>query len=60
MSNNNKKVYGVLNHIEHLVILVSAVTGYVSISAFASLVGIPVGRTSSAVGLKMFCNNCRN
>ena len=39
----------VLNCIKHLLILVSAVTGYVSISAFASLLGIAIGIESSAV-----------
>ena len=43
----------VLNYIEHLIILISAVTGCIPISAFASLVGIPVGITSSATGLKI-------
>ena len=43
----------VLNYIEHLIILISAVTGCILISAFASLVGIPVGITSSAIGLKI-------
>ena len=33
--------------------LIFAVTGYVSISAFASLVGIPVGIMSSAIKLKI-------
>ena len=33
--------------------LVSTVTGCVSISAFASLVGIPIGFTSSAIGSKI-------
>ena len=42
-----------MNYIEHLLILISAVTGSVSISAFASLVGIPIGITTSAVGLKI-------
>ena len=42
----------VLNYIEHLLILISTVTGCVSISAFASLVGSPIGITCSAVGLK--------
>ena len=37
----------------HLLILASDVTGFVSISAFASLVGIPLGITSSAVELKI-------
>ena len=34
-------------------VLVSTVTGCVSISAFASLVCVPFGITSSAVGLKI-------
>ena len=42
-----------LNYIEHFLILVSAVTGCVSISDFPSLVGIPIVITSSAVGLKI-------
>ena len=41
-----------LNYIEHFLILASAITGYVSISAFASLPRIHIGITSSAVGLK--------
>ena len=47
-----------LNYIEHFVILASTVTGCISISAFASLLGIPIGFRSSAV--KNMCNNCRN
>ena len=35
-----------------MLILVSTVTGCVSISAFASLACVPVGITSSAVGIK--------
>ena len=42
-----------LNFVEYLLILVSTVNGCVSISAFASLVAIPVGITSSAVGIKI-------
>ena len=42
-----------LNYIEHFLILGSAVTGCVSISAFSSLVGIPIVITSSAVGLEI-------
>ena len=42
-----------MNYIEHLLILISTVAGCVPISAFASLVGISVGITSSAIGLKM-------
>ena len=43
MSNKHKKVYRVLNYIEHLPIVISTVTGCISIFAFASLVGIPIG-----------------
>ena len=50
---NHKKVYRVLNYIKHLLILISTVTGCVSISSFASLVGIPIGITSSSIGLKI-------
>ena len=42
-----------LNYVENLLILVSTVTGCVSISTFASLVVIPVGTTSSAVGINI-------
>ena len=52
MSRKHKNVYRVLNYIEHLLILFSAVGGCLSISAFAFLVGIPLGITSSAIGLK--------
>ena len=38
---------------EHLLILPSTFTVCVSISAFASVIGIPVGITSSTVGLKI-------
>ena len=49
----HKKVYRLLNYIEHLLILICTVTGCVSISASASLVGIPIGIMSSAIGLKI-------
>ena len=52
MSEKYKKTCKYLNYVEHLLILVSTVTGCVSISAFVSLVAIPVGITSSAVGIK--------
>ena len=38
MSKKDRKVFTILNDIEHLLILVSTVTGCVSISASASLV----------------------
>ena len=52
MKEKHKKVYRVLNYSAHF-IFISAVSGSVSISAFASLVGAPVGITSFAVGLKI-------
>ena len=53
MSKKHKKSCTVLNYIEHLLILASAVTGWVSISAFALLVGISIGITVSVAGLKI-------
>ena len=53
MSKKYKKVCKALNYFYHFLVFVSAVTVYLSILAFASLVGIPVGFTSSAVGLKI-------
>ena len=47
------KVCRVFNYIEHLLILVSIVTGCVFISAFVSLIGLPVDIASSAIGLKV-------
>ena len=52
VSKKEKKVFTTLNYDKHFLILVSTITGCVSISSFASLVGIPTGITSSAVGLK--------
>ena len=52
MTEKYKKTCKYLNYVENLLILVSTVTAWVSISAFASLVTIPVGITSSAVGIK--------
>ena len=53
MSKKHGKVCRVLNYIEHLLILISTVSGSVFISAFASLVGIPTGITSFAIRLKI-------
>ena len=43
MSEKHENVCAALNYIEHWLILASTVTGCVSISAFISLVGIPIG-----------------
>ena len=42
-----------LNYVENLLILVPTLTGGVSVSTFVSLVSVPVGITSSAVGLNI-------
>ena len=38
---------------QHFLVLASTITGCISISDFASLLGIPIGITSSAIGLKI-------
>ena len=54
MRKKHKKLcIGVFCNIEYLLILISAVTGCASISAFASLVGIPIGITISAIRSKI-------
>ena len=53
MSKKHKKVCTTLNYIEHFLILASTITRCISISAFASLLGIPIGNMSSAIGLKI-------
>ena len=53
MSRKHKKVCTTLNHIEHFLVLVSSVTGYVWIFAFASLFGILIGTMSSAIRSKI-------
>ena len=51
MSRKHKKVC--TNYIKHFLILTSRTTGFVTISAISSLIGIPIGITSSAIGLKI-------
>ena len=43
ISKKHKKVSTTLNYIENFLISTSTITGCVSVSAFASLVGIPIG-----------------
>ena len=43
-----------MNYIKHLLVLISTISGCVSISAFVSLVGIPIGITSSATESKIY------
>ena len=54
MSQKHKNICRVLNYIDHLLIVISTNTGYVSISAFAFLVDIPIGIKSFAIGLKVY------
>ena len=54
MSRKHKMVCVSLNYIEDVFILVSTITGCISISAFASLVGVSIGIRSSVIGLKIF------
>ena len=51
ISKKKKKVCS--NYIGHFLILASTITRCVSISAFATLIGIPIGITSSAIALKI-------
>ena len=53
ISKKHKKICTTLNCVEHFLILASTITGFISISAFTSLIGIPIEITSSAIGLKI-------
>ena len=53
MGEKYKKTCKYLYYVEHLLISASPVTSCVSISAFASLVCVPVRIASSAVGFKI-------
>ena len=55
----HKKACTTLNYSEHVLILTSTITGSISISSFASLLGIPIGITSSAIGLKICTTSAR-
>ena len=50
MIEKQKNVCAVLNYIEHLLIVALAVTVCISTFVFASLIGIPMGVTSTATG----------
>ena len=54
MSKKQERVWTTLNYIEHFLTMASTtITGCISISVFTSLIGIPIGITSSAIGLKI-------
>ena len=42
ISEKHKMICKTLNYIEHFLVVASTITGYVSISAFASLIGITI------------------
>ena len=52
MSTKDKKVFRVLSYIEYSIIVISIITGSLSISAFAS--------NEFCNRIKNLCNNCRN
>ena len=54
MSRKHKKVSTTLYYIENLLILVSTITGCISISAFTSQICIHIGIMSSTIKLKIF------
>ena len=55
MNKKHKKVCRVLNYIDYLliVIVIYTITGWVSISVFPSLMGIPIGIASFTIELKI-------
>ena len=53
MSKRHENVCRVLNYTDHSFIAISTISHCASISAFASLAGIPTGITSSTIGLKI-------
>ena len=53
MSKKHGKLCIILNYIEQLLIVTFRITGCISISAFASLIGIPIGIASSTIRLKI-------
>ena len=53
ISKKNKKVCTTLSYSEHFLILAFTTTACILISSFTSLHDIPIGITSSVIGLKM-------
>ena len=61
MSEKHKKACRGLNYFENFLVFISAASGCVSISTFASLVGAPVGTTNEfCCRIKNLCNHCRH
>ena len=53
ISNKHKKVCTTLDYIEHFLVAISVVTGCISISAFASFLGIPIESRSSVLRIEI-------
>ena len=53
MIKKHKKCGRVLNYTDHLLIVISIITGCVSIPVFAFSAGVPIEIISSAVGLEI-------
>ena len=53
MSEKHKEMCRALNYFENFLVFVSAVTGCISFSSFASLVDVPVGIASSTTRIKI-------
>ena len=65
ISEKYKKTCKYLNQVEKLLILISAVTGRISVYVFPSLVCVAVGITNSPVGIQNFAitaeiKNCKS
>ena len=54
ISKRHRNICKILNYTEHWFMLASTVTRFVSISVFASLIGMPVVIKSSAATIKFF------
>ena len=53
MSKKQEKVCTTLIYTEHFLVLACTITGFVFTATFASLIGIPLGVTNSAITLKI-------
>ena len=53
MSEKHKRVYRALNYFQHFLVLF-LLSVSVSVSAFTSLVGVPIGSAIFVVGIKTF------
>ena len=60
MSKKHKNVYRVFSYIKSLLLLICTVSGCLLNSAFDSLVSIPIGITSSSIGLEVCAITARN